>query len=104
MSDLTDVRDSWLVLGDCTNGVTHLTPECEGTLDAGTARYLETNRDDVLLLELIGGCAFRILASGVRWWYVSTPAHRLSEWTRERWARDEEREAKMALGLPWSDD
>lgn len=98
--------DSWLVVFEIANGSTHVDPGDEGALDAAVSRYLDSGgtRDELLCLTLAEGGAYRVRASQISSWYLSTPEHVRHNLIRTHAQRESDRTLRAALGLPWKED
>jgi len=98
--------ESWLVVFEIANGSTHIDPSDEGALDAAVTRYLESGgtRDELLCLTLSEGGTYRIRASQVSSWYLSTPDHVRNNLIRNAAQRDIDRATRASLGLPWKEE
>ncbi len=83
----------WCDTGD---GAVRLEATDEPIVDAAVQRYVDSGKtiDSLLSLTSTGGDSFKVLASSISSWTVSTPA-----------ARDREREIDAAMeaegGEPW---
>lgn len=86
-------------------GVSDVQAVDEGRIDAAVQLLLDTmgGRDTLLDLTLVNGATYRILASDVRSWIVSTPESRQRQLALEQACTEEDREHRIALGLTWED-
>lgn len=91
--------DAILTLWDNDDERIALVPEDEPQIDAAVANYLETGRDAILHLTTSDGSAFRMLASSVKSWLVTTAEQRLRAITLEHALDTEVREARQSLGI-----
>jgi hypothetical protein len=97
--------DTWLVLlekGESAS--THIDPADETAIDVAVSRYLETKRDEILHLTLSEGGPYRVLASRISSWWINTPEHSRRNLLRTEKSKEDEKERRAALGLPWKED
>lgn len=94
------IPDTYLVVYEGNEGV-FVEADEEGALDAAVTRYVESGRtrDDLLSLTMLTGPEYRVLASRVTSWYLSTPESRRRAIADQKARDDEEREIKQALGM-----
>lgn len=97
---------SWLLLYEADNTCTSLIPEEASRIDAAVSGWIDSgkSRDELLHLTLREGGTFCTLASSIRSWWICTPEHRRKALEYEKQLKDESREMKAAIGLPWSED
>lgn len=86
-------------------GVADVVAEDEPRIDAAVQHFLDTggHADTLLDLTMTSGASYRILASQVRSWMVSTPESRARSMELEKAHADEDREHRIAAGLPWEE-
>ena len=87
----------WTTDGECWGVV----PEDEPRIDAAVSQWIDSGetRDTLLLLTFTGGDPFKLRASCISAWMLSTPEGRRREWEISK-ASDEERErVKRELGM-----
>ena len=98
--------EAWLVVFEIANGSTHIDPADEGALDAAVSRYLDSGgtRDELLCLTLSEGGTYRVRASQVSSWYLSTPDHVRHNLIRTHAQRENDRAIRTSMGLPWKED
>jgi hypothetical protein len=75
----------------------------EAQIDTAITEYLYSGRDTLLHLTMCHGARYRILASVVQSWLVSTPENRLASVEREKAEQDEDRALKQSVGL-WGNE
>lgn len=103
---MTNVRTSWLRLFEVDGSCWLVEASEEPRIDAAVERYLSSGRThDALLSLTLADCAgeCRTLASRIGSWCLSTPELREEQRQHEKLRRDEDREARLALGLPWEE-
>lgn len=84
-------------------GITDVLPEHESSIDAAVGHWLDTSRDTLLRLTMLDGSEFTTKASGIAGWFLSTPEGRLRSLELEKASGEEDRDNRIAVGLPWED-
>ena len=81
-----------------------VTEECESSLDAAVSLYLAEGRDSLIQITWVGGDTFKVRASLMKCWTLSTPEGRRRETEIEAERKQERDENRQAAGLPsWED-
>lgn len=94
---------TYIRVWDAQGGSADVDAADEGRIDAAVQRFIETGGhvDTVLDLTMLNGASYRVLASTIQSWIVSTPDTRLRQMELQKESEEEEREYRVALGLPW---
>jgi hypothetical protein len=81
------------------NGAWAFIAEDESRVDVAVQQYIQARGDTLLDLTLMGGDSFRLLASYVACWMVSTPEGRHAEIKIGKASTDERDNTRQELGI-----
>lgn len=95
---------TYLRLWEANNTTTCVSPDDEHTIDAAVTRYLDTGRDELLLLTTYSGDRYRTRASLILSLMLSTPEGRAKDAEIDKELGDEARETRLSLGLSWDEE
>lgn len=76
-------------------------PEHEPSIDGAVSHWLDTQRDCLVRMTTVSGDEYVTRASLITSWAISTPEGRRRHTEMEKHSMDEERENRVAVGLPW---
>lgn len=96
--------DTWLIVWERDGGHVIACADQEPNLDTGVTAYLDSagTRDSLLSLTLTDGREYRVLASCITGWSLSTPETRRRELEHEKWCGEERQALRQELGI-WED-
>jgi|GEM_PF-3814767 len=97
--------DAWLVVQEDDRSQSLCIASDLPRLDAAVTAYLDSGktRDTLLCLTFVEGTEYHVRASCIRAFWLNTPEHRKRFLMHERHTRDEDRELRSELGLPWKE-
>lgn len=97
---------SWLCVYDVGDQVTYVCAEEANRLDAAIAGYLDSGktRDELLSLRMVEGEDYRVPLSNIRAFFLSTPEFRKRNAITLKFQKEENKQVRAELGLPYKED
>lgn len=102
---MDELPDTWLTVWE-EDGSSYTVDEAdEPRLDAAVSQYIDSGgtRDTLLSLDFTDGRTFRVKASRIAGWSLSTPATRRRHWELQKYQRDEDAGLKAEIGIIFED-
>lgn len=92
--------DSYVKISDGDGFVTCPIAE-EPRVDAAVQAWLDSGgtRDSLIMLEMADGDIYKVRASHIKWWIISTPMGRKNQLDLQRQAKEEEQAVLRELGM-----
>ena len=100
---MSEELGTFIILWEEDGDETTLVASDETQLDTAVDQWLREERDTMLHLTTLTGETYRVPASLVKKWVVSTPQGRLRSLELEQLHEAERKQHRNALGLPWED-
>jgi hypothetical protein len=94
---------TYIALWEAGGGASCVVPADEPQIDVAVSEFRRSHRDEVLHLTLQNGMTYRVCASHIVGWTISTPEGRRREASLEAARREEARANRAAVGLPWGE-
>lgn len=102
-----DALGDFLIVYEKGGEVTQVEADESNSVDAAVSAWIDSGRtkDSILYLSMVNGTAtYRVLASCITSWWVSTPAYRRAHLEQVQRQKNESRALKTEMGIPWSED
>lgn len=95
---------AWLNVWEANGCVFATDPADEPRIDAAVSKWLDSGktRDTLLSLSFLDGREYKVLASNIVSWAISTSESREKEYEIRKFQEDEDKELKSRVGL-WED-
>lgn len=100
----TRLPETWLTVWEVDGSDYTVAADNEPSIDAAVTRHIDSagTRDTLLTLEFTSGCMYRVRASQITSWAISTPETRRRALELEQWEQEEDERIRHELGI-WED-